>query len=208
MGDAIDELLFGNDHGACTKTLLARLNDVSMLNFSGAIKQAGTGIYLLYYVGPHALYNGLSEDCPMYIGKAIGDGGSRTQLELRLRDHQKSLRQADDLRPTDFRYKVLRINEEWVAGCETVLIKHWLPLWNTVVTGFGNHAPGKGRRLQRKSLWDTLHTGRNWANMLDPELPYSRVAEQVQEWCDARGYPARWPIRELEGQIEDQFNCS
>lgn len=38
-----------------------------------------------------------------------------------------------------------------------------MPLWNTVVDGFGNHDPGKGRYEQAKSDWDVIHPGRAWA---------------------------------------------
>jgi hypothetical protein len=204
---AIAALLFDDDQGACTRALLTQLNAVPMRPFEAATESAdGAGVYLLFHVGDHPLYNGLTEDCPLYVGKAIGDGsGARSQLETRLRDHQKSLRQADDLRCQDFGYKVLRINEDWVAGCESVLIRHWQPLWNTVITGFGNHAPGRGRQLQRKSLWDTLHQGRRWADLLDPEVPYAYVAELVAQWCHERGYPARAAAPSAHGAIAERF---
>ncbi|MFN3373374.1 MAG: Eco29kI family restriction endonuclease, partial [Chloroflexus sp.] len=41
-------------------------------------------------------------------------------------------------------------------------------IWNTTVTGFENQAPGKGRYLQQKSSWDTIHPGRAWASKLTP----------------------------------------
>jgi len=42
------------------------------------------------------------------------------------------------------------------------------PLWNRKIDGFGNHDPGKGRARQQKSLWDTLHPRRTWAEKLVP----------------------------------------
>ncbi len=41
-----------------------------------------------------------------------------------------------------------------------------LPIWNTLIDGFGNHDPGQGRRNQAKSRWDVLHPGRAWADNL------------------------------------------
>ena len=203
--EAISGLLFGADGSACVRALLTQVNAATLMAF-GEVQAVGAGVYLLYHVGEHALYDGLTKDCPVYIGKAVGEGsGVRSQLDVRLRDHQKSLALAEDLRADDFRYKVLRINDEWVAGCESVLIKHWQPLWNTVVTGFGNHAPGRGRQNQRRSLWDTLHAGRPWAQAMDPEVPYTFVADLVRDWCRARGYPARARAPCAEGSITEQF---
>lgn len=41
-------------------------------------------------------------------------------------------------------------------------------IWNTTVTGFGNHDPGSGRYNQARSSWDVLHPGRPWADRLRP----------------------------------------
>ncbi|MGB9738114.1 MAG: hypothetical protein C0184_16125 [Chloroflexus aggregans] len=40
------------------------------------------------------------------------------------------------------------------------------PIWHTIVTGFGNHDPGKGRYNQQRSLWNPLHPGCRWAQHL------------------------------------------
>ena len=150
--DAIRALLFGSDTEACIRALWTQLHSTQSKPFAGEVLADGAGVYLLYYAGGHPLYNGLTLDCPIYIGKAV-------ELASRLKQHRKSVQAADNLRVEDFVYKVLRINEEWVAGCESVLIRHWQPLWNTVVRGFGNHAPGSGRKLQRKSLWTRCNAG-------------------------------------------------
>jgi hypothetical protein len=51
-----------------------------------------------------------------------------------------------------------------IGTVEAALIRHYLPLWNTVIDGFGNHDPGKGRYEQAKSDWDVCHPGRAWAD--------------------------------------------
>jgi hypothetical protein len=51
----------------------------------------------------------------------------------------------------------------WVPLGEALLIGHYRPVWNVVVDGFGNHAPGGGRSRQARSSWDELHPGRKWA---------------------------------------------
>lgn len=43
---------------------------------------------------------------------------------------------------------------------------------------FLNHDPGRGRRGQEKSAWDTLHPGRHWAATL-PAHPKSPEALQA-----------------------------
>jgi hypothetical protein len=35
------------------------------------------------------------------------------------------------------------------------------PVWNAVLTGFGNHEQGASTRRSRRSKWDTVHRGRN-----------------------------------------------
>ena len=193
MGDAVADLLFGEDataQGACIRALRARINEAPLFDLGAQNNALGSGIYLLFYVGSkHRLYNGLTEDCPLYVGKALAKAGRTQHLETRLSQHRKSVRDAEDLDLDDFGVKVVPVNEDWTAGCEAVLIKQWEPLWNTVLTGFGNHAPGRGRNNQRRSMWDTLHTGRRWACGLDPEVPYAYAEEKVLRWCKDRGYP-------------------
>ena len=46
------------------------------------------------------------------------------------------------------------------------MINRFKPVWNSVIDGFGNHAPGKGRKNQVQSPWDMLHPGRQWAKKL------------------------------------------
>jgi hypothetical protein len=58
-----------------------------------------------------------------------------------------------------------------VVPVEAELIRRYAPLWNSVVDGFGNHDPGKGRYNQARSEWDVLHPGRPWAERLTGESP-------------------------------------
>jgi hypothetical protein len=198
--ETIRALLFG-DKGAqqlCLQVLMQRLLEAPAHKFGQ--KHEGMGVYCLYYAGrAHPLYNGLTNDIPLYIGKAVSKA---SQLDARLREHKKSINQAKDLNLEDFYYKLIEINEEWVAGCESLLISHFRPLWNTVLTGFGNHVPGKGRPHQRKSLWDTLHEGRLWASTFDPDLPVSVVSDMVLQWCDQRGFP---PQKQISFQLTQHF---
>ncbi len=41
-----------------------------------------------------------------------------------------------------------------------MLIRHFQPVWCSIISGFGIHAPGKGRGGQMRSMWDEIHPGR------------------------------------------------
>ena len=63
------------------------------------------------------------------------------------------------------------IEGDLVVPVEAELIRRYRPLWNSVVDGFGNHDPGRGRYNQAISEWDVLHPGRPWAERLTGESP-------------------------------------
>lgn len=149
---------------------------------------AGTGVYGLYYVGGYELYAGIAHlnqgNCvqPIYVGKAVPPGWrtARSQktkapvLYGRLQEHVRSIRQTQDLQTEDFlcRFVILEgVTSDLVVPVEAELIRRYKPLWNSVVDGFGNHDPGKGRYNQAKSEWDVLHPGRSWAKRLTGESP-------------------------------------
>ena len=48
----------------------------------------------------------------------------------------------------------------WIPLGESLLIERFKPVWNMVIDGFSNNAPGKRRFSQHRSLWDVLHPGR------------------------------------------------
>jgi hypothetical protein len=134
---------------------------------------AGTGVYALYYTGSFELYQSLNQ--PIYVGKAVPRGwrqGRNTgqearELYQRLKEHQRSLEQINNLQTKDFACRFMVFEEaatDMIGTVEAALIKLYRPLWNTALDGFGNHDPGKGRYAQAKSDWDVLHVGRSWAD--------------------------------------------
>lgn len=149
----------------------------------------GVGVYALYYIGESELYDHIAalnrEDCtqPIYVGKAVPLGwraaraspDERTRsLYGRLPEHTQSILQANNLEVDDFRYRfvILKgIETDLVTAIETQLIRRYAPFWNTLVDGFGNHDPGKGRYNQTRSEWDVLHPGRAWADRLTGPSP-------------------------------------
>lgn len=140
----------------------------------------GAGVYALYFIGKRGMYrqfheiNRLEFRLPIYIGKAVPRGwrqgrideSTSQELYRRLCDHTKSIAAAENLSKDDFlcRFMILENAASNLIGTvEAALIRHYRPLWNSVIDGFGNHDPGRGRYNQVRSEWDTIHPGRKWA---------------------------------------------
>lgn len=87
-------------------------------------------------------------------------------LFRRLNEHKCSILAAENLELDEFHCRHPVSDDIWIPLGENLLIEMFTPLWNVLVTGFGNHDPGQGRRGQEKPLWDTLHPGRTWAAVL------------------------------------------
>lgn len=133
----------------------------------------GAGVYTLHYTGDFPAYTAAGLDVPIYVGKADPPGrrqgrtqASTTVLHRRLQEHADSIEAASNLSLSNFRCRWLVLDPVWISLTEQVLIAQYQPIWNVVVDGFGNHDPGAGRRNQRRSRWDTLHPGREWASNL------------------------------------------
>ncbi len=148
----------------------------------------GPGVYGLYYVGAYELYAKISElnriACiqPIYLGKAVPPGwrtartGTSETFDLyqRLREHTRSIIQGANLAIDDFRCRFMILNgieSDLIVPVEAELIRRFMPLWNTLIDGFGNHDPGAGRYNQARSEWDVLHPGRSWAVRLTGTSP-------------------------------------
>lgn len=153
----------------------------------------GAGIYAIYYTGDIPFYKVLTErnqqnhyELPIYVGKAVPPGARKGGFGLdtapgsvlwnRLSEHSQSL-QAVNLNLQHFPCRYLIADDIWIPLGENLLIEMFRPLWNVLVAGFGNHDPGKGRRGQEKSAWDTLHPGRSWAAMLPA---HTKTAKELQ----------------------------
>ncbi len=146
------------------------------------VRFPGTGVYALYYIGKSGYYKPLFEinrlefSQPIYVGKAVPRGWRQSkntnegkfshELFGRLKEHGKSIEQAINLELTDFycRFMILENSaSNLISTVEAELIRHYKPIWNTHLDGFGNHDPGSGRYNQKKSGWDILHSGRSWS---------------------------------------------
>jgi len=122
----------------------------------------GAGIYVIYYTrdfepyAPVARANSAGQLAqPIYVGKAVPAGARKggqgldtphgTALSKRLAEHADSIQAVGNLNISHFRCRWLVVDEVFIPLGETLLISHYKPLWNLVVDGFGNHAPGGGR---------------------------------------------------------------
>ena len=154
----------------------------------------GAGVYTLHYAGLFPAYAGIGEDAPIYVGKADSPGRRQGQtsassqvLHSRLQEHAESIEAATNLDLSDFRCRWLVLDPVWIGLTEQVLIAQHQPIWNAVVLGFGNHDPGEGRRNQRRSLWDTLHPGREWASNLRDRLEKAaEVTDAIERFLEGR----------------------
>ncbi len=135
----------------------------------------GPGIDSLFYSGSIPVYRPISgSERPIYVGKAVPPGSrkgdrvdeSSPALQRRIREHSKSIDEADNLEVSDFSCRYLAVVPVWITLAERFLIDYYKPVWNLCLDGFGDHDPGKGRRNSQRSWWDTLHPGRKWASGL------------------------------------------
>ena len=148
----------------------------------------GSGVYALYYRGALSYYSKIasSHSTPIYVGKAVPSGARKgstdtdlarsTALYRRLRDHAKSIGLAENLDLVDFQCRFLVVVPVWITLAERFLLDHYRPVWNTIIDGFGNHDPGRGRRSMRRPRWDIVHPGRPWAAHLEATETVANIA--------------------------------
>ncbi len=145
----------------------------------------GAGIYAIYYRGSFSAYGKIAEQnqdadpvAPIYVGKAIPAGGRKGSaapegtksraLFGRLKEHAESISLCANLDIEDFLCRYLVVDDIWIPLGESLLIAKFAPVWNTLIDGFGNHDPGKGRYGGMRPKWDVLHPGRSWADKCQP----------------------------------------
>nr|WP_167755374.1 Eco29kI family restriction endonuclease [Pseudomonas aeruginosa] len=171
----------------------------------------GAGIYAIYYTGDFASYAQVSRlnvdgkfMLPIYVGKAVPPGARMgASLELaagkvlhkRLKEHAESIKAAENLDINDFHCRFLVVDDIWIPLGESLIIARFTPVWNSLIDGFGNHNPGKGRHAGMRPRWDVLHPGREWALRLA-----ERPETQAQIAQDAETY-----LRVLPACLSGQF---
>ncbi|HBO3909557.1 TPA: Eco29kI family restriction endonuclease, partial [Pseudomonas aeruginosa] len=157
---------------------------------------------------PYAQVSRLNGDgkfmLPIYVGKAVPPGARMgASLELaagkvlhkRLKEHAESIKAAENLDIKDFHCRFLVVDDIWIPLGESLIIARFTPVWNSLIDGFGNHNPGKGRHAGMRPRWDVLHPGREWAMRLA-----ERPETQAQIAQDAETY-----LRVLPACLSGQF---
>lgn len=152
----------------------------------------GSGVYFIYYNGDYRLYEPLrGTETPIYVGQAApANENARTpaeqglRLAARLNEHRKNIERADSLRIGDFECRALVVQTGWGTGAEDYLIRLFRPIWNSetkLVFGLGKHGDSADTRRNKRSPWDTLHAGREWAGavaLTDAKSP-EKIAEEL-----------------------------
>ena len=150
----------------------------------------GSGVYALYYKGEFVPYAPVSgSETPVYVGKADpAQDTARNPLEQgdrisrRLKDHLRSISKAQNtLDPKDFDCRFLVVQTGWQGAAEIFLIELFKPIWNNetgICFGLGKHGDSPSTRSNKRSPWDTLHPGREWA-WRDPDMVDSRDKERI-----------------------------
>lgn len=190
---------------ALGESLVREMNERPVHALPPEERFAGCGVYALYYVGGFEPYlplveRGTDEEgqprVPIYVGKAVPSGSRKgateefqitqdDKIHSRLREHASTIEDAENLRIDEFRCRYLITAPVWIRLAESVAVNEYRPLWNSLIDGFGIHDPGSGRYDQRRSLWDTLHPGRSWAERLqDREESAGEIAREAVEFLE------------------------
>lgn len=192
------------DYGSLSDSVAGALMDCALTPLESIEPFEGPGIYALFYCGGFPAYSSLVAveksapgSHPIYIGKAapstrmgnsdglLPDNLTGRNLYDRLRQHIKSIAQADNLRVEDFSAKMLVLSYIWVPMAESAMIGKYKPVWNSCIDGFGNHDPGSGRIRGVCSRWDTLHPGRPWVGKFPPRKEtQSDLIHEAEQFID------------------------
>lgn len=179
----------------------------------------GSGVYAIYYIGDHPAYARISKtETPIYVGKADPDEPKAAmpreqgvRLFGRLADHREAIRTVETyaidnglpqpLKVQDFecRRLVCATNAQLVA--ERQLIDVFKPAWNSetkICFGISKHGDNSETRRNKKSPWDVLHPGRDWA--MSSPVREGMTADTVTRAL-AQHFRDHPPDRDLKGVI-------
>lgn len=152
----------------------------------------GAGVYAIYYKGDFTPYAQLkNRDHPIYIGKADPDNQAAkdavsqgTKLSARLNEHARSIRKAfTTLDISDFECRFLIVQTGFQKSAEDYLINFFKPIWNSetkICFGLGKHGDSSETRVNKRSPWDTMHPGREWADATaENQKTLETIVEQI-----------------------------
>lgn len=172
----------------------------------------GSGVYAIYYRGAYGPYAPVSgTETPLYVGQAApGLANAHTardqgpRLASRLNEHRKNIAKATStLDLNDFEARFLVVQSGWETAAEDYLINLFRPIWNSetnILYGIGKHGDDATTRANKRSPWDTLHPGRQWAAK---SVEDARNSDQILG--DLRGHFERHPPIIDRGQLLETF---
>ena len=168
----------------------------------------GAGIYAIYYNGEFPPYASLTRRAhPIYVGKADPDNPSAkdalqqgAKLSARLNEHARNICKAHTtLDINDFECRFLIVQTGFQKSAEDYLINFFQPIWNSetkICFGLGKHGDSADTRGNKRSPWDTMHPGREWANRTtENQKPLHLIIEQIE--THLRTHPPYADIHEI-----------
>ena len=129
-------------------------------------------------------------DHPIYVGEAdpdnqaAKDGVSQgAKLSARLNQHARSIpKTVTTLDIDDFECRFLIVQTGFQKSAEDYLINFFKPIWNSetkICCGLGKYGDSSETRVNKRSPWDTLHPGREWADATTDQKPPATIIEQI-----------------------------
>ena len=99
----------------------------------------GSGVYAIYYHGAFQGYSRLVAAHPVppiYVGKAVPSGARKggrqalggRELHQRLKQHSRSIEEAENLELRDFTCRYLVVVPVWITLAERFLVEHYQPV--------------------------------------------------------------------------------
>jgi len=151
----------------------------------------GSGVYAIYYKGTtEKAYTGLSRtETPIYVGKSTPKNADAETVEeqgqalyKRLREHAKSISKTN-LDLSDFEFRAAPIQTGMQGAVEDFMIRLFKPIWNKEIKicfGIGKHGDDPTTRRNKRSPWDTMHPGRQWADQTtEDQMARSEIENKI-----------------------------
>lgn len=151
----------------------------------------GSGVYAVYYHGSsETAYLPLSgTETPIYVGKADPESRHAETAEAqgqavfrRLKEHAKNIKKTT-LNLDDFRFRYAAIQTGMQAAVEEFMIHLFRPIWNKemkICFGIGKHGDNATTRANKRSPWDTMHPGREWAvDTIDDQMKRCEIEARI-----------------------------
>lgn len=172
----------------------------------------GSGVYAIYYTGEFGLYKSLAKtETPIYVGKAgPAIPNARTPMEQgdrlarRLEDHRRNIAKATStISIDDFDCRFLVVQSGYETASEDYLIHLFRPVWNNetnILYGLGKHGDDAETRANKRSPWDTIHPGREWATKTKED---ARSAAQIES--DVRAHFAKTKLYGSLNEVLTEF---